>query len=58
MCLSCGCGQPNEQHGDPRHITLSQIEQAAQASNISVQQAIENIRQGAQSGGGQQQTQR
>ena len=55
MCVSCGCGQPNEQHGDQRNITLNQLQQAAQAAGISVEQVANNIRQGA--GGGQQQSQ-
>ena len=30
MCMSCGCGKPNDNHGDVRNITLSNLEQAAQ----------------------------
>jgi hypothetical protein len=43
MCLSCGCGEPNASHGDDRHITMADLEAAAQASNISPLQAAENI---------------
>jgi hypothetical protein len=46
MCVSCGCGQPNEDHGDARHITMEELEEAAQASNISTQEAARNISQG------------
>jgi hypothetical protein len=43
MCLDCGCGEPNESHGDPRHITMDTIRAAADASEISVDEAIKNI---------------
>lgn len=43
MCMSCGCGQPNEDHGSADHITLEQMERAAQASNIDVETAADNI---------------
>ena len=41
MCLDCGCGELNESHGDSRHITM-----AAQASEISVDEAIKNMSDG------------
>jgi len=43
MCVSCGCGAPNENHGDRRNITMQQIEEAAQAANISAEEVGENI---------------
>jgi hypothetical protein len=43
MCLSCGCGEPNDDHGDPRHITLDQLEQAAEAAECSPEEALNNI---------------
>ena len=43
MCMSCGCGKPNEKHGDDRHITQTQLEQAAQAANITPMQAAQNM---------------
>jgi hypothetical protein len=48
MCLSCGCGEPNERHGDERNITQDDINAAAQASNITPQQAAQNIVSGLQ----------
>jgi hypothetical protein len=53
MCLDCGCGKPNDDHGDSRHITMDQVEDAAKASEISVDDAVKNINEGmkmAQSG--------
>jgi hypothetical protein len=43
MCVSCACGEPNEDHGDKRNITLNQLEEAAQAANVSVEDVCENI---------------
>lgn len=43
MCLSCGCGEPNERHGDERHITQDDLTAAAQAAEIDPQQAAQNI---------------
>src|SRR6266545_676484 len=30
MCLSCGCGEPNADHGDSRHITMEVLQKAAE----------------------------
>ena len=43
MCLDCGCGEPNERHGDDRHIVMDDIHAAATASEISVEEAKRNI---------------
>ena len=48
MCLSCGCGEPNERHGDDRHITQDDLDQAAAAANISTAEVVQNISAGAQ----------
>jgi hypothetical protein len=45
MCLSCGCGKPEDKHGDERNIILSEVIAAGQAAGISPQQAAENINQ-------------
>jgi hypothetical protein len=46
MCLDCGCGEPNERHGDERHITMDDVQAAAKASEISVDDAARNISDG------------
>jgi hypothetical protein len=54
MCLDCGCGEPNERHGDDRHITMDDVKAAADASQISVDEAARNLADGvrqAQSAG-------
>ena len=43
MCLSCGCGEPHDNHGDPRHITQEMLEAAAAAAEISADDAAHNI---------------
>ena len=43
MCLDCGCGKPNDDHGDTNHITMKDVEKAAKASEISVEEAVKNM---------------
>ena len=43
MCLSCGCHKPMDDHGDPAHITLGGLADAARAAGISPAQAADNI---------------
>jgi hypothetical protein len=43
MCLSCGCGKPNEDYGDTRNITLEELDQAAQVDGITREQVVQNI---------------
>jgi hypothetical protein len=51
MCVSCGCGEPNERHGDDRHITQDDLQQAADAANISLDEVVQNISTGTQQAG-------
>ncbi len=48
MCLDCGCvlngtGTPNDDHGDPFHITLDELAAAAAADQVSIVQAAANM---------------
>ena len=43
MCLSCGCGIPDEDHGDQRNITMANIEDAADAAGLTVDEVLDNI---------------
>jgi hypothetical protein len=52
MCVSCGCGQMNDDHGDQRNITMNDLRSAAQAANTDVQSVARNIQQSASQGGG------
>jgi hypothetical protein len=42
MCLSCGCGEPNADHGETRHITMEALRKAAEAAEITPEEAAEN----------------
>lgn len=44
MCMSCGCGKPDEDHGNEGNITRDDLERAAVAADVSPEQAAENIR--------------
>jgi hypothetical protein len=58
MCVSCGCGEPNERHGDDRHITQADLQEAAAAADISLGDVIKNIAEsGQQTGSGQERQQ-
>ena len=50
MCLSCGCGEPDDNHGDPRHITTEMLEEAAAAAEITVEEAANNITEALRAG--------
>ena len=41
--MSCGCGKPNDQHGDEANITYDQLERAATAAGIDLETASDNI---------------
>jgi hypothetical protein len=43
MCLSCGCGEEDADHGDPRHITMAKLKEAAEAAEIPVEEVLQNI---------------
>jgi hypothetical protein len=43
VCMSCGCGEPHEDHGDARNITYSDLKKAADASKIAVKKTVKNI---------------
>jgi hypothetical protein len=46
MCVSCGCGAPEDDHGDSRNITLADLRAAAEAAQITMLQLSNNMRQG------------
>lgn len=43
MCISCGCGDPNDDHGDSRNLTLNDIDQAAMAAGTTRDKVLQNI---------------
>lgn len=44
MCMSCGCLQPQDDHGNADSITEQDLQKAADAAGISKEQAADNIR--------------
>jgi hypothetical protein len=46
MCLSCGCGKPNDKHGDNRNITLDDLNRAAEAAGTTRDRVLQNIMTG------------
>jgi hypothetical protein len=45
MCLTCGCGILEDDHGDERHIKYSDLKAAADAAGVSVEEAVNNFNQ-------------
>lgn len=43
MCLNCGCGEPNERHGNDANITLDDIRLAGEANGQSVEESLRNM---------------
>jgi hypothetical protein len=43
MCMTCGCGEPNDKHGDEASITNDELISAANAAGVSEKEAIDNI---------------
>ncbi len=45
MCANCGCGVPEDKHGDDRNIAWSEIVAAAEANDGSPAEAIKNMQE-------------
>ncbi len=43
MCMNCGCGKPDDRHGNPDNITREDLERAARANGQSLDEAVRNI---------------
>ena len=43
MCMNCGCGQPNEDHGNPANITADALERAGAANGQSLRESAQHI---------------
>jgi hypothetical protein len=43
MCLTCGCGIPNDDHGDERNITYDDLKAASDAAGASVEEVLNNF---------------
>jgi hypothetical protein len=47
MCMSCGCGKPDDSMGDERSLTREKVQAAADAAGISLKEAADNIAKSA-----------
>lgn len=43
MCLTCGCGLTQDDHGNPHYITIEDLENAARADDIPLDEAVTNL---------------
>ena len=43
MCLTCGCGLPHDNHGNPDYITIEDLEKAARADDMPLDEAVMNV---------------
>ena len=43
MCLNCGCGKPNEDHGNPANITADDLRRAGEANDQSLRASAQRI---------------
>jgi hypothetical protein len=51
MCANCGCGIPEDKHGDDRNIAWSQIVASAEANDLSPAEAVGNMQEMARQQG-------
>jgi hypothetical protein len=43
MCMNCGCGKPDDQHGHAENLIADDLRAAARASGQSLQETARNI---------------
>lgn len=43
MCMNCGCGQPDDRHGNPANLTADDIRRAGDANGQSLRTTAEHI---------------
>lgn len=43
MCLTCNCGDPRNDHGDPRRLTSIDVAHSAAAEGIKLKKARKRI---------------
>jgi hypothetical protein len=55
MCITCGCDEPEANHGNSKHITLQQFKEAAEAAEVDMTQLNKNIQEGLKRYGGAKQ---
>ena len=43
MCLTCGCLRPHEDHGNPDHLTIEDLERSARIDNLTLDEAVHSL---------------
>ncbi len=43
MCLTCGCGLPHDDHGNPDYLTIEDLEASARADDMGLDEAVKNL---------------
>ncbi|HET9850955.1 MAG TPA: hypothetical protein VFP56_00450 [Candidatus Limnocylindrales bacterium] len=43
MCMNCGCGQPDEDHGNSANITAQDLQRAGDANGQSLRESAQHI---------------
>lgn len=45
--MTCGCRDWDNDHGDPKNITYRRLVDAAEAGGVTVEEAVQHLREGA-----------
>ena len=43
MCLTCGCMQPHDDHGNADYLTIEDLERSAAADGMGLDDAVKNL---------------
>ena len=43
MCLNCGCGEPNEKHGNEANISLDDVRRAGETNGQTIEESLRNM---------------
>jgi hypothetical protein len=43
MCMNCGCGQPNDDHGNAANITADDLQEAARVNDQTMRESAQHI---------------
>ena len=49
MCMTCGCKDLDNDHGDAKNLTLRRLIDAAEAGGVTLEEAVDNVAQGVRS---------
>jgi hypothetical protein len=46
MCMTCGCRDWENDHGDAKNLTYRRLADAAEAGGVTIEEAVEHITSG------------